>query len=127
MVYRIKNSICGAPTNAIEQTASAKVSLRLLAKNCLRYGTLTLFSLTSLVHAAEDEQENQQNNALPDIEFLEFLGQFESDEGEWISPESLMAQEFEGLLNAALNTNDNNVNTINTNVSNNQNTTNDGN
>ena len=39
---------------------------------------------------------------LPDLEFLEFLGQFESDEGEWIDPGSLLADEFSDLLNAAM-------------------------
>ena len=37
-------------------------------------------------HAAE----NLQNDAAPDLEFLEFLGQFETDSGEWIDPDSLI-------------------------------------
>ncbi|MEX0962634.1 MAG: hypothetical protein WDZ52_01145 [Pseudohongiellaceae bacterium] len=49
--------------------------------------------------------ENEQEEAAPDLEFLEFLGQFETDAGEWIDPESLQAEEFIGLLDASTNGN----------------------
>ena len=44
--------------------------------------------------------ENEQDSAEPDMEFLEFLGQFETDAGEWIDPDSLLAEEFTDLLDA---------------------------
>tara|TARA_R110002073_G_scaffold221415_3_gene381553 strand:- start:88 stop:315 length:228 start_codon:yes stop_codon:yes gene_type:complete len=47
--------------------------------------------------------ENEQNETLPDLEFLEFLGQFETDAGEWIDPDSLAAEEFTELLDASSN------------------------
>jgi len=34
------------------------------------------------------------------MELLEFLGQFETDAGEWIDPDSLLAEEFTDLLDA---------------------------
>jgi len=37
----------------------------------------------------------------PSIEFLEFLGEWETDEGEWIAPEDLADDEFAQLLEAA--------------------------
>lgn len=37
----------------------------------------------------------------PDLELLEFLGSFETDDGEWIAPESLLDSNFQQLLNMA--------------------------
>jgi len=37
----------------------------------------------------------------PSIEFLEFLGQWETQEGEWIAPEDLANEEFAQLLESA--------------------------
>lgn len=60
-------------------------------------------------YAAEDEQ----GNALPDLEFLEFLGQFETDAGEWIDPDSLQTEELSELLelSAAADTDDESLTT----------------
>ena len=63
---------------------------------------LCLIGLISTSQGAENEHGAEQNPALPDLEFLEFLGQFETDEGEWIDPGSLMAEEFTDLLDAAM-------------------------
>ncbi len=63
---------------------------------------LWLLSCMTAVQGAENEQTNEQNGNLPDLEFLEFLGQFETDEGEWIDPGSLLADEFIDFLNAAV-------------------------
>lgn len=54
--------------------------------------------LISSTHAAENEQDVTE----PDLEFLEFLGQFETDAGEWIDPDSLLAEEFTELLDASV-------------------------
>tara|TARA_B110000444_G_C18612330_1_gene488234 strand:- start:175 stop:417 length:243 start_codon:yes stop_codon:yes gene_type:complete len=45
--------------------------------------------------------ENEQSEDAPDLEFLEFLGQFETDAGEWIDPDSLITKEFTELLEAS--------------------------
>lgn len=37
----------------------------------------------------------------PDLELLEFLGSFETDDGEWIAPDSLLDSNFQQLLNMA--------------------------
>ncbi len=68
---------------------------------------LCLLGLISIAHGAENEHGAKDSPELPDLEFLEFLGQFETDEGEWIAPISLMAEEFTDLLNAAVNPNPN--------------------
>ena len=49
--------------------------------------------------------ENEQSEDAPDLEFLEFLGQFETDAGEWIDPDSLLTEEFTELLNASTEAN----------------------
>ncbi|MGY8786178.1 MAG: hypothetical protein ACKVIB_12330 [Pseudomonadales bacterium] len=51
--------------------------------------------------AAQDEQ----NESASDLEFLEFLGQFETDAGEWINPDSLLTEEFTELLEASTEAN----------------------
>ena len=37
----------------------------------------------------------------PDLALLEFLGSFETDNGEWIAPDSLLDSNFQQLLNMA--------------------------
>lgn len=49
--------------------------------------------------------ENEQSEDAPDLEFLEFLGQFETDAGEWIDPDSLLTEEFTELLEASTEAN----------------------
>ena len=53
--------------------------------------------LFSSAYAAEDEP----GEVTPDLEFLEFLGQFETDSGEWMDPNSLLTEEFTELLDAS--------------------------
>ncbi len=59
---------------------------------------LFLIAICSGSQAAENEENSQ---SLPDLEFLEFLGQFETDDGDWIEPSSLMANELDTLLEMA--------------------------
>ena len=47
--------------------------------------------------AAENEQQ-ANSGQLPSLELLEFLGQFETDQGEWMGPDSLMGEEFSQVL-----------------------------
>lgn len=42
--------------------------------------------------------EDAASDDMPDLEFLEFLGQFETDAGEWIDPDSLQTEELSELL-----------------------------
>ena len=46
--------------------------------------------------------ENEQKEDAPDLEFLEFLGQFETDAGEWIDPDSLLTEAFTELLKISI-------------------------
>lgn len=62
-----------------------------------------LGGLMPAVYGAENAVILDTENAQPDLEFLEFLGQFETDDGQWIDPGSLLADEFEDLLDAAEN------------------------
>lgn len=66
---------------------------RLVARMCW----LLLLGHFNCAQAAEDSQAIE----LPDIELLEFLGSFQTDQGEWIEPESLLTGEFAELLNIA--------------------------
>jgi hypothetical protein len=61
-------------------------------------GALATPAPTSESQAARVQEE------APSIEFLEFLGQWETDEGEWIAPEELADDEFAQLLEAAFET-----------------------
>jgi hypothetical protein len=49
--------------------------------------------------ATQLPQEQEQG---PSLELLEFLGQWETDDGEWIAPEDLADAEFGLLLDASL-------------------------
>lgn len=62
-----------------------------------------LVGLMSTAHGTGNEQVEQKATNTPDLEFLEFLGQFETDAGEWIDPESLLTEEFDDLLVATTN------------------------
>jgi hypothetical protein len=48
---------------------------------------------------AAQQQEQEQG---PSLELLEFLGQWETDDGEWIAPQDLADAEFGLLLDASL-------------------------
>lgn len=76
----------------------------------VKLGSICLLSLASSFHlltlyGAENEQENEDGSLRTDLQFLEFFGQFETDEGEWIDPESLLAQDFDQLLDIAASDN----------------------
>jgi len=65
---------------------------------------IVLCLFTSGAKAAEDNLETElegQSSNLPDMEFLEFLGSFETDSGEWVDPTELLQVEFELLLEDA--------------------------
>jgi hypothetical protein len=76
--------------------------------SALAIWALTLFKPVLIVtlwgtsiYAAENESNSSETFEIPDLEFIEFLGQWETDEGEWIDPNSLLGSDFAGLLDAA--------------------------
>jgi len=83
---------------------------RLLLWVCL---TLSLCGASPLfAQGAEEEPDSAQaqthssleQGAAPSIEFLEFLGQWETDDGEWMAPEELANEEFALLLETTFET-----------------------
>ena len=101
---RIWSFICGwlkliCPINmAAAQTGTRVVDYKVAEK----LATICLLGLISTVQGADNETDTSTEANLPDLEFLEFLGQFETDDGEWVAPGILMAEEFEVLLEAAI-------------------------
>ena len=74
------------------------------SKSAISFLGLLLLSMLSAGYGAEQETDAVESPAMPDLEFLEFLGQFETEEEEWIDPGSLLAEEFTDLLDATLAT-----------------------
>lgn len=66
---------------------------------------LTISSIIPIAFAAENEAKETGEIVLPDLELLEFLGQFETDNGEWIDPGSLLTEDFEDFLRVAEDSN----------------------
>ena len=62
-------------------------------KACL-WSTVLLLGLLNSPVLAQDpghvrENAPKENTEMPSLEFLEFLGDWETDDGEWIDPEEL--------------------------------------
>lgn len=53
--------------------------------------------------SAVEDPVTGANDDMPSLEFLEFLGSFETDSGDWINPGELMQPDFEQLLESAEN------------------------
>lgn len=96
MEFRIKHSVEGSGSNL-------KCSAGLNRAGLKRIIALCIGSLIPVIHGAENEVTVEVEMTQPDLEFLEFLGQFETDDGQWIDPGSLLSEEFEDLLNVAEN------------------------
>ena len=73
------------------------MTIRRQAKSLRKFYWRCLAGHMGAIQAAENEQALQ----LPDLELLEFLGSFQTDNGEWVEPESLLTVEFAELLNLA--------------------------
>ncbi len=82
--------------NAKQISANRQARMRRLIAICIG-------SLLPIAHGADNEVVPETESTQPDLEFLEFLGQFETDDGLWIDPGSLLAEEFDDLLNVAEN------------------------
>ncbi len=52
--------------------------------------------------AAQQQEQEQEQEQGPSLELLEFLGQWETDDGEWIAPQDLADAQFGLLLDASL-------------------------
>lgn len=63
------------------------------------YGAGTQQTDQVVENAGTEATETDEN--MPDLEFLEFLGSFETDNGDWINPDRLADNDFDALLNAA--------------------------
>ncbi len=72
------------------------------SRSAISFLGLLLLGMLSAGYGAEQETDGVEGPVMPDLEFLEFLGQFETDEGEWIDPGSLLTKEFTDLLDAAI-------------------------
>lgn len=53
---------------------------------------------------AADQQSGDVQAGAPPLELLEFLGQWETDDGEWIDPQELEDPELVKLLDAVMET-----------------------
>lgn len=62
------------------------------------FSACALAMLPATLGAAESNSRFQPQ--LPDLELLEFLGSFATDEGEWINPEGLLDNNIGELLDA---------------------------
>ena len=50
---------------------------------------LGLLSAPAMAQDPDQARKNAENTEAPSLEFLEFLGDWETDDGEWIDPEEL--------------------------------------
>lgn len=66
------------------------------------YAMLLLLSMTQLF--AEEETNTE---SMPSVEFLEFLGEWETEQGEWIDPNELESEELEQLFDKTVTDNEN--------------------
>lgn len=56
--------------------------------------------LCSISSISAEEQSNDET--MPSIEFLEFLGEWETEQGEWIDPVELESEEFGTLIETTI-------------------------
>lgn len=77
-------------------------SLTIYSSHGNRFSLKVLFlAILPITVAAAAEQEIVGEIAMPDPSLLEFLGDFETDSGEWISPAVLMNSEIGKILDAS--------------------------
>ena len=99
---RIWNFICGwqRTTRSRCELDGCSLGIRIL-----NYSTGTVLAAwVATAFSTSHAAENEELDSTPDLEFLEFLGQFETDTGEWMAPDSLLGEEIFELLDAAVNT-----------------------
>ncbi|MFT7470814.1 MAG: hypothetical protein ACI8XU_000707 [Kiritimatiellia bacterium] len=96
---RIWNFICGSPKTNLSRCEFRGIRLRRTLQ--IYSGRALLFACVTGALSNTHAAENEQIEDVPDLEFLEFLGQFETDAGEWIDPDSLLTEGFTELLDAS--------------------------
>jgi hypothetical protein len=57
-----------------------------------------LLMLTMIIFFPLLQAQTQNEEELPTLELLEFLGEWENSEGEWIDPEKMEDEDFVNLL-----------------------------
>ena len=62
---------------------------------------LLLLGVTLNSQAAENQTNDQPENLGPDLELLEFLGSFQTEDGEYMDPSMMLSDEFVELLDLA--------------------------
>ena len=99
---KIWNFICGS-----QKTNLSRCEFRFLLRRTLQIYSrrVLLFACVTGALSNTHAAENEQIEDVPDLEFLEFLGQFETDAGEWIDPDSLLTEGFTELLDASIEAN----------------------
>jgi len=96
---RIWNFIYGSPKTNLSRCELRGIRLRRTLQ--IYSGRVLLLACVTGALPNTHAAENEQNEDVPDLGFLEFLGQFETDAGEWIDPDSLLTEEFTELLDAS--------------------------
>lgn len=93
---RTWNFICGwqRTNRSLSNKGGRKLRRRIPSFTARAFLAACMAAACSKPLAAENELEE----AGPDLEFLEFLGQFETDTGEWIEPNSLLGEGIFELL-----------------------------
>jgi len=54
--------------------------------------------LLMILHSPVLQAETQQDDDAPSLELLEFLGEWETGDGEWLDPEDLEDEDFAKLI-----------------------------
>lgn len=62
---------------------------------------LLLLGVTLNSQAAENETNGPPESLVPDLELLEFLGSFQTEDGEYMDPSIMLSEEFVELLDLA--------------------------
>ena len=62
---------------------------------------LLLLTYSVTTQAADNVDENNSTSELPDLTLLEFIGRWETDEGEWINPVDFIDGDFAQLIESA--------------------------
>lgn len=66
------------------------------------YTASTCFMLLSFSMPTLFAGEQNANEEIPSIEFLEFIGEWETEQGEWIDPVEFENEEVDSLIDTSL-------------------------
>ena len=72
--------------------------------------SLCVVLLCSISSSLAEEITNDEQQTAPSIDFLEFLGEWETEQGEWIDPETLKDKELTNLIDTTVKLKKNNEN-----------------